>query len=512
MSPTLAKLSPLVASPRPSGQGLLKTTPKLPFDRFEPGPPEPASHSDWKKVLLGSVSGLAVLSGMGLYTHAGQALVQQIEHPHSPAQDLVDQLHGYAGDKATDRKAVIGTLRDNFSQVARDGSISVADLNRVAADPSVSEDLRESARALLADPVLLRSVDVAASPRVEYKISLEDLNQAWRNEQGGNFGSFSDMCWRLQTPSENGKSAFDQFASLGQTDKKINFDELRESLVRPDTTATTRLLAHDLLANPNYMNAFDVAGASNSPGILQFLNPSNQKDGVVTAADLDLIALSPLPETGRQFTASDQAALDRVLTGQATLDKDLFQSFYQTDRGNCASTATIKAAFKEFGPQLFRQVEKQPDGSYTVTMRDGFRLQLSPSELEAAATATHFYGNHDETKALANFSYAAMAKRAWAMGNEKAQTYGQALLSLNNGEVTWGVPAYLGLEDYVKSIPVAEAASHPAAVVFGNGHAYYVENVNGHLQGDKWGTATKFEGKASVDEGALDKEAFILGH
>ena len=466
--------------------------------------------------MLGGALGVTVLASVaGAATGPGQVLVQQILHPQSQAQDLVSQLHGYAGESAVNRQGVIDGLRDNLSILDapagqhQDGIIGVSDLNRVAADPTAPESARDSAQAVLADPALLDSLDVASGTRVDHRISQADLDQAWQNEQGGDFGSFDDVRRMLET-RQGDQSAFDYFDSLGRQDDLFSVADLNQALSLPTTPDPYRSLAQDLLDNPNYLNAFDVASAGNSNGLLTHFQSSYLKDGKISAQDLENIAYSPLPEAGRQFAAADQAALDQVVGRDASLDPDLFHSFYQTNRGNCASTAAIKAAMEQFGPHLFDQVDKQPDGSYDLTMKDGFRLNVSASELEAAATATHYAGGPSQTKSLATLSYASMAKRAWAMGHESAQTYGEALLSLNNGEIAGNVPTYLGLRHHVDFINVNQVGQHSGAVVSGNGHAYFVEKVDGQLMGDKWGTGTPYQGKVHIDEGAAQDHAYVF--
>lgn len=515
----LSTLSPLGRAPAPARKPPASEEPE---DRLLLSPTTPAEEpprkrgSGWKQAILGGALGVTVLASLaGAATAPGQVLIQQILHPQGQAQDLVGQLQGYAGESATDREAVIQGLQENLPLLDapaghhQDGLIGVSDLHRVAADPKAPEAARDSAQAVLADPVLLDTLDVATGARVDHLISQSDLEQAWRNEQGGDFGTFDQVRQMLESTTGD-QTAFDYFDSLGRQDDLITSGDLSEALRLSSTPDPFRSLAQDLLANPNYLNAFDVASSTNSSSLLAPFHTSNYRDGRISAEDLQSIAYAPVPESGRQFSEADQVALDRVLSGEATLDNDLFQSFFQTNRGNCASTATIKAAMEQFGPNLFEEVEKQPDGSYNITMKDGFTLRISPSELEAAATATHYGGNDPETKAMANLSYASMAKRAWAMGHEGAQTYGEALFSLNNGEITGNVPTYLGLRHHVKFIDVDEVPKHDGAVVYGNGHAYFVDRVNGQSVGDKWGTATPYQGKVSIDEGAKQDNAFVL--
>lgn len=475
------------------------------------------SGSKWKKVALGSALGITAVAGVaGALTGPGQVMIQQILHPQQQAQDLVSQLQGYAGESAVNRQQVIEGLQEHQQILdapaggREDGLIGISDLNRVAADSSAPAAARDSAQAVLADPVLLDALDVATGTQVDHLISFGDLNQAWLNEQGGDLGSFSQVRSQLQTPVD-GQSAFDYFDSLGRQDELFTLQDLELGLSLSETPPEFKDLAVDLLANPNYLNAFDVASSTDSGGILSRFHSANSRDGAISAEDLQNIAYAPLPESGLQFTPEDRAALERLLRGETTLDSDLFRSFYQTDRGNCASTAVIKAAMHTFGAQVFEQVVIESDGSYSVTMRDGFHLSLSPSEMEAAATGAHYQGDDPATRGLATLAYASMAKRAWAMGHEGAQTYGEALLSLNNGENTNLVPTYLGLRHHLDFISLSEVAQEDSAVVSGSGHAYFVERQEGGgLMGDKWGTATPYAGRVFIDEGARQDQALVI--
>lgn len=514
----LSQSSPLPRS-APVRAPYAHNKPDVPPDRVDLSAPAEARQkkkgSRLKKALLATTMGVSVAASLGSMTAPGQALIQQILHPQFQVQSMVGQLHGYSGELATDRTAVIEGLQQNIHELDSpqgqdDGKIGISDLERVAADAGAPSPARDSAQALLADPVLMNSLDVATGTRVDHIISISDLNQAWENEQGGDFGSFTAVRRDLLTPYD-GQSAFQYFDQLSSKNDKFDLDDLQTALDSSRTPDPFRSLAEDLLANPNYLNAFDVASNSNPTGFFSFANSSNYRDGTISAEDLDQIANAPSPEVGAQFTPQDQAALDRVLSGEVPISVDLIGSFQQTNRGNCASTALIKAAMHEFGAGVFQNVEKLPDGSYQVTMRDGFHENISPSELEAAATATHYQGDTSETKSLATLTYASMAKRAFAMGHEGAQTYGQALLSLNDGEISGNVPQYLGLQGHVDFIRVGDVGEHDHAVVYGNGHAYFVERQDdGQMIGDKWGTPTEYQGRVHIDEGAKQDHAYIL--
>lgn len=494
--------------------------PAPPSDRLELQADRPlreSSGAKWRKWGTTAALGLTALSTAASFTGPGQAVIQMVTNPNgNPGLSLVEQLEfqGYAGEMATDRSRVIEVLKENFDVFdspaghLKDGKFGIRDLQRVAADESLESEVREVAQALLADPVLLKMLDVAHGKRVDHVISMKDLRVAWENEQGGDIGGFDDVRRLLETPVD-GLSPFEYFDSLGNRPERFSWDELELAISLEETPDPFKELADSLLANPNYMNAFDVGSARGYTGVLSLVNPAQHRDGVVSAADLEAIAYSPLPRVGLQFTPQDQEALDRILSGEAELDPNLFTAFRQTNRGNCVSTAIIKAAMDTYGPEIFQQVDKQDDGSYLVTMKDGFQLQISPSELEAAATAANFEGR-GETRSLATLAFASMAKRAWMLKHEGAPTYGYALLSLNNGEYTVGATRYLGLRDRVEKISLDEVAESQGAVVYGSGHAYFVDQWEGEVVGDKWGRPTTYEGLSLINEGEPQTGAFIL--
>lgn len=520
----LTRLSPL-ASARPPVRATASSpqepkdevarTPKSTMERAEK-PVRSKSHK-LAKIGLGTALGVSALAGIMYSGPIREVLMQYGPGSGAPGLSLTEQLRyqGYAGEAAEQRQQVTQTLLDNLDLFDspsghQDAKIGISDLQRVAADSDVAPAVRDSAQAVLADPVLLNSLDVARGDRVDHVISQGDLEQALDWEQSGYFGSFVDVERELKNDKVDDVSAFDYFDQLGKTDQKFSWDDLNLALSSDQTPDPFRDLARDLTLNPTYMNAFDVASARNSPTVVDLLfNHSQQRDGVVSAQDLDNIALAPIPEVGRQFTETDQAALNRVLQ-DGKLGGDIFQDFYQTDRGNCASTAVIKMAMDRYGAHIFQDVQKLDNGNYRITMRDGFQEEISPGELEAAATAAHYHGQDPGTKGMATLSYAAMAKRAWMMGHEGAQTYGHALLSLNNGEITPQVPTYLGLKGHVHEISPSQVSHTQGAVVHGNGHAYFVDNVDGTMYGDKWGTRTVWEGKTFVNDGELQKNAFII--
>lgn len=505
--------TPLPAEPKPEEENPHRDLPPGTADgegKAESSAPKRTS-GKWRRRLLGGALSLSVLASAGALTGPGQALVQQLFQPQAAAQSLVDQLQGYAGESAIQRQTVIEELSQNLPLLdapeghPTDQKFGLSDLRRVAQDRGAPVPAQEGAQALLADPLLLRSLDVANGGKVDSLISQADLNTALGEEAGGDFGTFREVRDRLVQGGES--SVFQYLDHLGADDQGFSWGDLSQVETRGDAPEPVRTLAQELQANRNYFNAFDVATAANS---VPFWQSGESADGFVSAEDLEQIAYAPQPEAGRQFSEQDQIALDQILSGQVGLESDVIPSFRQTDRGNCATTAVIKAGLQAHGADLFGKVEKLPQGAYSVTMRDGFHLTISPGELEAAATAEHYAGESNPTRSLATLAFASMAKRAWAMGHEGAGTYGQALLSLNDGEFPEKVPTYLGLEHEFERIAPDQVSQGPAAVVWGNGHAYYVETEAGQSTGDKWGTPTAWKGLTFVDTGKPQNQAMRI--
>lgn len=499
----LTRLSPL----RSPSTGQPKRPEVCSPDHFEPAE---TPQRNWKAVALGALLGASTLAG-SLATPAGQALVQQVLQAPAPAQQLVEQLQGYAGDRGGSRQQIVETMQEHFdtfdapTRGKEDGLMGYPDLHRVAGDATLPEPIRQSAQALLADPIWFRSLDIAApnSHRLDGRISQHDLSQSLLYEQGGDFGSFFEVAQQLHLPLES-STVFDYLTEIGGGEDFFTWADLQEVLQHPESPQPVLETAGALTSNRNYFNALDVA-ADPHPG----WSFGHRRDQRVSAEDLQEIAYAPLPEAGRQFDSSQEQALLRALQPGFGADVDWIEGFYQTYRGNCASTAMLKIALAEYGPSIFARAELV-DNVFQVEMRDGFELRITPGELEAAATAAKFQGSSPEARALATLGYAAMAKRAWAQGHEGARSFGEALLSLNNGENTRQVPQYLGLAGEVEFISLDQVPRHPRAVVFGSGHAYYVEQREQSFVGDRWGQIRPYRGLVHVDEGRTQESAFIL--
>ena len=119
---------------------------------------------------------------------------------------------------------------------------------------------------------------------------------------------------------------------------------------------------------------------------------------------------------------------------------------------------------------------------------------MTQEELSLAAAGAHYTTNNPETGAYANLTYAVMAKRAQEMDHEGSRTYGEALVSLANGENPHDTPEFLGLQDKVKSVDINDVKGKNGVVAWGNGHCIYVDTESGKTYGDAWGDQRDYNG------------------
>jgi len=399
---------------------------------------------------------------------------------------------GYAGDdnEEMDLQRVAEVMHENLDVLdsaaggRRDGKFGLEDMQAVAADSNAPEELREACKRALADPTMLNALDVAGGPRVDRVFSDKDLTRVIAEEKQNPDSPSLEWVAEQIGKKENFK-ALDS-AKNGKEDDRISREDLEIVAADESADPDLRKAAQALLDNDNLFNALDVASR-------------DSRDGKISKDDVDNVNYNPTPEGGAQWTDGDAQALDRALEDGKSFD-NLYGAFNQTDRGNCASTAVIKAAMDRYGSDVFDSVKQLEDGGYEVKLQDGETVRLTREEMEAAATAAHYDGDDPEAKAMATLCYATMAKRAQDMGHEGAETYSEALLSLGNGEVTKNVPEYLGLADKVVKIDVDDIEGRSGVVGHGNGHAVYIDTVEDHdtlddgTYTDAWGDPHEFDG------------------
>jgi hypothetical protein len=431
----------------------------------------------------------------GLYGHA----VNENQPSPEPKKSMREQFKPSVLEKPQSEGQVAQVLKDHIDQLdsaaggRKDGIFGARDLEKVATDPNSSPELRAAAEQVLADPNLYHGLDVGNGPRVDDRISAGDLDKVIENEKKSNSGSsaptFKDLADRLNR-------SFDTFDSAknGRKDGKVSREDLEIVSRDESKSEADRTLAKELLADQTSLDAMDIGGKKGS------------KDGLISKKDLDQArnAASVDGNSQNTWTAESEKSLDKVLNDPNFKSEDLFKGFSQTDRGNCVSTAIIKGALDHYGKDVFKDVKKGEDGSYSVKLQDGKDVTVSRAELQAAAAGSHYVGSEPETKAFANLAYAVMAKRAEQEGHEGSKTFGEALVTLSNGENAKETPKFLGLEDKMKSIPIDQVEGKNGVVAWGDGHCFYVDTLNGKTYGDRWGTQSDYDGTNYVSEKEVD--------
>ncbi len=206
---------------------------------------------------------------------------------------------------------------------------------------------------------------------------------------------------------------------------------------------------------------------------------------------LDKNFRDPIKPGKDDWSQGDEKKLDQALTGEKKFEH--VDDFHQGSESNCASIAVMKSAMDTFGNQVFEDVKRQPDGSYEVTMRDGYTTNVSPEELEKAAAAGDFKGAESQQESYATLMWAAMANRGADENFEDAESYDEALHALQNGAVTKDVPQLLGLQDYMQDVKPEDVPNTDAVVGIarrdGGGHAVYIDKG----QVDLWGNSEDFD-------------------
>jgi len=173
---------------------------------------------------------------------------------------------------------------------------------------------------------------------------------------------------------------------------------------------------------------------------------------------------------------------------------EILNGWKQGSTGNCVTVAAIKAAQTRFGPELanandpnrgiFKSATRTENGGLNIEMRDGFKCNLSKSELAYARKSSRFNLYKSKDKALlqnAQEIYAIAAKRAQVQGNDgygaNRMSYSRACSSLNNGENTQSVSEQLGrvgLKNHTTRVRRGDLKNYKAALTYTPGHAYFV--------------------------------------
>lgn len=185
----------------------------------------------------------------------------------------------------------------------------------------------------------------------------------------------------------------------------------------------------------------------------------------------------------------------RINPGQKP--KDIWGGFRQGPDGNCVTVSAIKAAMMRFGQKptdIFTEV-KSVKGGYEIAMRDGFKLQLSESELQMGISGSQFQGYDQEMLRDAHFLFAVSAKRAQMENNDgtAARSFSQAIKTLNDGEYSREGLLRLGLKSHIKTVPLSDLLNGMIGTVERRGHSVAVIEGVEELWGKRGSTPYKPE-------------------
>ncbi len=165
----------------------------------------------------------------------------------------------------------------------------------------------------------------------------------------------------------------------------------------------------------------------------------------------------------------------------------LFEDFGQSQEGNCASVAVIKAALDKYKGKVFNSVSKQGDG-YSVSLQDGGNVQVSKQDLSTAAKHAKLKSNKpSEAKSMAVLMYAVIGKQA---AKENGGNFESALSSLGKGKDPRQVAKWLGLGNKIREVNPNDKGQE-AVVAWNGNHAVYIDD----------GTKTDSYGQAKAADG-----------
>ncbi|UII69764.1 hypothetical protein LVW35_19065 [Pseudomonas sp. HN11] len=202
------------------------------------------------------------------------------------------------------------------------------------------------------------------------------------------------------------------------------------------------------------------------------------------------------------FVQPDTVQVDKQLDHISVLSnkpkgekpKSIWRGFRQGKNGNCVTISAIKAAMAKFGQNpksIYASVEKTAEG-YKVVMRDGFKLNLTDSELNRAIRGSNFVGIDDQGMLKdAHFMFACSAKRAQIENNDGTakRSFEAAIRSLNDGEDERGPGEgfkRLGLKAHTRRVKVSDFADKSLiGMVNRRGHSVAVVDGCEELYGRK---------------------------
>jgi hypothetical protein len=204
------------------------------------------------------------------------------------------------------------------------------------------------------------------------------------------------------------------------------------------------------------------------------------------------------------WSAQDEQMLDKAISGaaggsggapavagagatggadDAKYDK-IFSQFGQSQEGNCASVAVIKAALDKYKGKVFQEVKKSGDG-YDIKMQDGKSVKVAKGDLQKGAKEAKFKGEPSEVKSMAILMFTAMAKRG---AEEGGGSMDAVLKDMNNGFDPKKSAQLLGLGQKIKQVD--PNSSEDGVVAWNDRHAVYQDSG----KADSYGTAKAANG------------------
>ena len=167
--------------------------------------------------------------------------------------------------------------------------------------------------------------------------------------------------------------------------------------------------------------------------------------------------------------------------------ENIWSGFRQGPDGNCVTVSAIKSAMMHFGEKptdVFKDVKETGNG-YSVTMRDGVKVDLTKDEVRLAATHARFQGDDPKMMTNANFMFAVSAKRAQLENNDgtAGRSFLDGIRTLNDGEYTREGLDRLGLRKNYRQATDADLRSSKVGTVEYGGHSMAV--IDGRIE--LWG-------------------------
>lgn len=232
------------------------------------------------------------------------------------------------------------------------------------------------------------------------------------------------------------------------------------------------------------------AGGTGGPGAAAPAGPAASQqgaDGTWSEQDemmLDKAISGPGGGSGPSAVGGD--SLSGSSSGDAAKYDQIFSQFGQSQEGNCASVAVIKAALDKYKGKVFQEVKKNGDG-YDIKMQDGKSVKVSKAELQQGAKAAKFHGQPSEVKSMAVLMFTAMAKRG---AEEGGGSLDQQLKDMDNGFDPKKAAKLLGLGNKIKEVDPNSAGQQDGAVGWNNQHAVYMDSG----KTDSYGQAKSADG------------------